>query len=199
MMRNIPISRVTTQPTFEPVTVEQVKANAYIVSDTSYDDLISSQFIPAARRYVEQITERSLVTQTRKQYHDCLSPEITVRYGPLQSVTSVTYKDSAGDTQTLTSSLYTVDTASIPGRIVEAYNRSYPSSITDTNSVVITAICGYGSTIASVPIIYRRAIILLCTHWHLNRDTVACGEVSSDMATTLQNMLAIEGATVTYA
>ena len=198
-MPRVPISRVTVEPAIEPVTVAEVKANAFIESDTSYDPFIEKQLIPTARVYVEEIAERSLITQTRAQYHDCLDTTIRVRYGPVQSITSITYKDSAAASQTLTASLYTVDTASIPGRVVQAYNATYPSSIEDTNSVVVTAVCGYGTTAASVPIIYRRAIILLSTFWHNNRAAFACGESDDATMMALQRMLAIGGAVVSYA
>lgn len=198
-MKYIATNRVYTEPASEPVTVEDVKANAFIVDDDSYDDFIQSQLIPQARRYVEKLANRSLITQTRKQYHDELRTEIILRYSPVQSVTSITYKDTNNATQTLTSTLYTVDTASIPARVNEAYNQTYPSAICDTNSVVITYVAGYGSTMASVPIIYRRAIILLATHWFHNRTAFACGDVDAATMAAMESLIAIEGATLEYA
>lgn len=195
----IPTSTVTSGPAIEPVTAAQVKDNAFIINDTQHDNFIDEQLIPHARATVEELAKRSLITQTRVQRQDCLETVMYLRYGPVQSVTSITYKDSTNTTQTLASSKYTVDTASIPARVVEAYNQTYPSSNVDTNSVVITAIHGYGSTAASVPIIYRRAIILLATFWFNNRAAFACGDVDDAVMKAVEQLLAIEGRTLEYA
>lgn len=199
MTRNIPINRVTVAPAPEPVLAYDVKLNAYIVDDTSWDEFINTQLIPTARAYVENLANRSLITQTRRQYYDSLPSEFHLRFPPVISVLSITYKDTAGVAQTLSGSLYTVDAASYPGRIYPAYQQTWPSAACDTNSCYVTYTAGYGTTAASVPIIYRRAIILLCTHWFNNRDAFACGDVSSDMQSALEAMLAIEGATPEYA
>ena len=197
-MAHIPVNRVTVEPTIEPVTVEEVKENAFIVSDNSYDSYIRSQLIPSARQYVEELANRSLITQTRAQYYDDLEYVMYLRYGPVQSVSSITYKDSQAVQQTLTSSLYTVDTASIPARVVQAYDQNYPSAICDTNSVVVTSVCGYGSTAASVPLIYRRAIILWASLELNNRVPIACGDEYRRSLEALEQLIAIEGRTVEY-
>jgi len=198
-MAHIPVNRVTVEPTIEPVTVNEVKENAFIISDTSYDSYIRSQLIPEARQYVEELANRSLITQTRAQYYDCLESCMYLRYGPIQSVSSITYKDSTATSQTLTASLYTVDTSSIPARVCQAYDQTYPSAIVDTNSVVVTSVCGYGATAASVPLIYRRAIILWASLELNNRVPLACAESYRNSLDALKSMIAIEGATVEYA
>tara|TARA_Y100000310_G_scaffold246825_1_gene252230 strand:- start:4799 stop:5392 length:594 start_codon:yes stop_codon:yes gene_type:complete len=196
---SIPVNEVTVEPTIEPVTVPEVKENAFIVDDTSADLLIKKQYIPEARKLVEKLANRSLITQTRAQYYDSLEYEMFLRYGPVQSISSVTYKDSNESSQTLTSTKYTLDAKSIPARLNIGYNETYPLSITDTNSVVVTMVSGYGSTIASVPLIYRRAIIMWATILFNNRSPIACGDGYEKSLAALQQMLAIEGATPEYA
>lgn len=197
--RTIPINRVTSAPAAEPVTATDVKLNAYVVEDTTWDDFITDQLIPTARNYVERLANRSLITQTRRQYYDTLPDEFYLRYPPVITVSAITYMDTAGDSQTLTGSLYTVDAVSYPGRIYPAYQQTWPSAASDTNSCYVTYTAGYGATGASVPIIYRRAIILLCTHWFNNRAAFACGEADEATQAALESMLAIEGATLEYA
>lgn len=198
-MAHIPINRVSVEPAIEPVSVAEVKEAAFIVGDNSYDTYIKTQLIPAARRYVEQLAKRSLITQTRIQYYDDLDSVMYLRYGPVQSISSVTYKDSTATQQTLTASLYTLDAQSIPARLVEAYNQTYPSAICDTNSVAVTMVSGYGLTAASVPIIYRRAIILWASLELHNRVPIACAAEYMASLGALQSMIAIEGATLEYA
>lgn len=195
-MKNIPTNRVTVEPVIEPVTVSDVKLQAMIATSVTQHDALLLQEILEARQTVEQLTNRSLITQTREQYYDELSEDIYLRYGPVQSVSSITYKDSNEVSQTLTASLYTVDTKSIPGRVVIGYDKTYPSSITDTNSVVVTYVAGYGTVSTAVPIIYRRAIAKLAAYRFTHREF---GEDDSVVMEALVSMLQIAGATLEYA
>lgn len=192
-------SEVTTEPVLEPITVADVKDAAFIIDDSSYDLYISKQLIPSARRHVEELAVRSLITQTRKQYYDDLRDIMWLRYGPVSAITSVTYKDSNESSQTLTSSLYDLDNKREPARLVRGYNETYPSSITDTNSVVVTMTCGYGSTYTSVPIIYRRACIMWAALELHNRVPIACADDYRKALSALETMLSIEGRTREYA
>lgn len=197
MIFNAPTNVVTVQPAIEPVSPSDVAANAYIVDDTSDYPFLSEQCIPAARKMVETLACRSLITQTRKQIYDCLPSCFSLRYGPVQQVNSITYTDYNEATQTLSSSLYDVDTSRIPGRIHQGYGDSWPAALHKTNSINVTYVAGYGSTPNAVPILYRRAIIILCTHWYNNRDQFGCD--SDDIANRVIEMIALEGRTLEYA
>ena len=95
---------------------------------------------------------------------------------PLQSVTSITYVDDAGDTQTLSSSLYQVDTKSQPGRIIPAYGESWPTVRSNTlNAVTVNFVAGYGDDPEDVPAGLRHAVKFLCGHWFEQRETVVIG------------------------
>lgn len=199
MTFTIPTNVVTVEPKVEPIGPEDVKANAYVVDTEEDNKFITDQLIPTARRYVEELAKRSLITQTRKQSYDCMpcSP-FFLRYSPVQSTTiTFTYVDTNGTTQTLASTEYNVDILRIPGRVEEAYGKAWPSAREQANSVNITYTAGYGAAAKSVPIIYRRCMIVLCTHWYDNRDQLGC--VGEDMAGKLEGMLAIEGRTLEYA
>lgn len=197
MRFNAPTNIVTVEPALEPVTPEDVKANAYVVDDSSDDTFIRTQLIPSARKMVETLANRSLITQTRQQIYDYLPECFWLRYGPVQTVSSVTYTDYNQAVQTLSATLYDVDSNRIPGRIHQGYGKVWPASLSKTNAVKVTYVAGYGATGSSVPIIYRRAIILLATHWYNNRDQFGCE--TDDMACAVASMLALEGRTLEYA
>lgn len=183
----------------EPVSVPEIQANAYIVSNDD-NDFIRDQLIPQARRMVEVLAGRSLITQTRKQTYDFLpAAPLYLRFSPVQSVSTFTYVDTSGVTTTLATTEYDVDTLSIPGRIEEAYNKTWPASRHTTNAVNVTYLAGYGTTPSSVPIIYRRAIIILATHWYQNRTAFACGDVDASVLSGIMDLIAIEGRTLEYA
>ena len=134
-------------------------------SPVSQDETLLSDFITTARQQAEEITGRALITQTWYYYlNDWPGDDfIKLPYAPLASVTSVSYTDTDGTTSTLSSSDYSVDTDSEPGRIVLDYGESWPSvSLAPKNPICVEYVCGYGATSASVPkpiLIWIRALI----------------------------------------
>lgn len=164
--------RVTTGPTDEPVTLAEFKAHQRI-DGTDEDDLCGS-YIVTARTLCELQARRSFVTQTLQlrleEWPSCAY--IRLPRPPLQSVTSVTYVDSAGSTQTLSSGDYTVDGGGEPGRIWLAYGKSWPTeTLRPGPAITITYIAGYGAA-AYVPPIYKHAIQLTAGHFYENREEV---------------------------
>lgn len=88
---------------------------------------------------------------------------------PLQSITSITYIDGTGTQQTLSPTLYLVDTNTEPGRITPSYGNIWPIIRQQIASVQVTYVCGYG-TAAQVPDTFKEAIKLLVNHWYVNRE-----------------------------
>lgn len=74
--------------------------------------------------------------------------EIYLPLPPLQTVDSVKYYDQDGVQQTLSSSLYIVDTVSEPARITPAYGTTWPSTQNRINAVEVAFTCGYGLAVA---------------------------------------------------
>ena len=74
---------------------------------------------------------------------------------PLQSITSITYVDEDGATQTLATSVYSVDAPTGPtcarGRIYPKYEQEWPTTRCEPGAVTVTFVAGYGTTGASVP------------------------------------------------
>lgn len=142
-------------------------------TNTTGDPLLNL-LIKAARQAAELELRRYLVTQTVDAYLDAF-PCIDVRrldqehpyfaareirLPPLQSVTSITYTDGEGAEQTLDTSLYTVDAASIPARIVPAYGTTWPTTREQPNAVRVRFVAGYGAA-SAVPQCVK--------HWMLTR------------------------------
>lgn len=120
--------KLITAPSVEPVSVTEAKsAHNISISD---DDTLIGIFIKAAREYFEWRTGRT-VHETVWEYvlenwpaKDYIAlPRAT----PLISITSVIYKDSDGAATTWSSSEYIADSDEMPGRVVLAYNQSWPS------------------------------------------------------------------------
>lgn len=170
---------LVTPPALDPVSLAEAKAHARI-SSTDEDGLIAG-YILAARQWAETFTQRKLVTQTwdwsLDQFPACLEPPI----GPVQSVASVKYIDTAGAQQTLAPSEYQVDASSHVARIVPAYGKSWPSTRLQLNAVTVRLAVGYGSGPGDMPEPVRQAILLLIGHFYENRETVTAGTTVSEL------------------
>lgn len=164
---------VTVQPTIEPLTVAEVATHLR----TSADPELAA-YIIAARQYCETYTRRSFITRTLRytldQFPTCES-YLALPRPNLLTVTSVQYVDTNGDTQTFSSSDYSVDTASLPGRIILDYGVSWPSTRCQPNAVTVTYTAGYGATTDAVPESIKQAMKLLIGDWYENREAKFVG------------------------
>jgi uncharacterized phiE125 gp8 family phage protein len=146
---------VVTEPTDEPVTIEQVKDHLRIDivdSDEEIDLMISE-----ARAIAENYCRRSLATKTLCLTLDEFEPIIRLPSGPVQSIESIEYVDSDGATQTLAESVYRSDLAAEPARITPAWGESWPSTRCVTGAVTIEYVAGF----TTLPTPIRRAILRL--------------------------------------
>ena len=151
---------VVTGPAIEPVNLSDVRAHLRI-DDTDSDSILYA-LVQAARDDVESRTHRAMIERTLDVKYDCFGNTMELPQGPLQSVTSVKYLDTAGDEQTLDSSIYRVLTkGDAPGTVELAYSQSWPSLYGVSSPVTIRIVAGFGTTRASVPMPLRQAMLLL--------------------------------------
>ena len=136
----MPLS-LTTAPTAEPIDLAEAKLHARV--DGSDDDVLVASWITAARLYCETFTRRALVTQTWKLTLDGFASKIVLPHAPLQAVTSITYIDAAGATQTVTSTVYAVDTDAEPGIVRLGYGQTWPTTRGFANDVTVNYVAGY--------------------------------------------------------
>ena len=179
---------ISSEPSIEPVTVDEAKDHMRV--DHESEDGYISSLIVAARLHAQMVTRRAFITQTWVYYLDTFPSEIQIYLPPLQSVSSITYVDVDGVTQTLGTSIYTVDTDSEPGLIYEAYNQSWPSIRTVEKSITITYVAGYGTTASTVPEGIRQAMLILISHWYENREPFIVGTSLAPVPLTIDALLA---------
>ena len=171
----------TSAPSVEPVTVAEAKAHMRV--DHSTDDTLIGNLIKAAREHCEHSTGRALITQTWESRFDYWPSGgvIYVPKPPLQSVTSIVYIDTAGASTTLSASVYDVDTNATPGRILPAYNESWPSVQDHTNVITVTYVAGFGDAASDVPEGLRIAILQLVAQWYEHREAISAGISTADL------------------
>jgi uncharacterized phiE125 gp8 family phage protein len=173
-----------TAPATEPVTVDDAKLHLRI--SHADDDALIESLIVAARQHVESFTHRALITQVwdlKLDEFPSSDESIWFPKAPLLTSTApvVTYTDAAGDSQTWSSSYYTVDAPSGPharrGRIFLNYGQTYPGTRVIDHAVSIRFYCGYGSATA-VPEPIKAAMKLLMGHWFTNREAVSANALA---------------------
>ncbi len=167
--------RMLTAPDELPVTLAEARTHLEIV-DTDRDDAISAWIADATGELdgKDGILGRALVTQQWELALDrfpCGS-EIGIPLPPLRSVESITYTDTNGDTQTLATSVYAVDTVSEPGVVSLKYGQTWPSTRCERNAVSIQFTAGYG-TADDVPETLKSAIKLRVGDRFANRESQA--------------------------
>lgn len=183
---------LVTPPDIEPITLSEAKAHLRV--DTTAEDVLISCLIQAAREYAETFTNRALVTQTYDLILDGF-PACDVIELPrpkLQSVTSISYIDTAGDSQTWASSNYDVDTSGVFGRIALADGISWPSTQSSINTVNIRFVTGYGDETSDIPQSIKQGMLMYIADLYDNRDSSIKGVSISPAMFTANHLLSQE-------
>lgn len=154
----------TTQPAVEPVTVAEAKAHLRV--DTSDDDTYIGTLVTAARQWVEEYLDRSLVNTQWTMRLDSFPYEIELPRPPIATsgtttAVSVTYTLGSEATATLSTASYRVDRNSTPGVVRQLRSGTWPANLDDYNAVTVTWWAGYGASGSSVPAAIRHAILMV--------------------------------------
>lgn len=128
---------VTTPATSEPVSISEAKRQVRAVDFTDDDDYLTD-LIATARNHVEKYCGVYLAPQTVSVRADkwCDFEFLPVR--PVQSVTSITYVDVTGATQTLATSVYELR----GDAVVLKYGQVWPP-IQTGSLITLTAAVGF--------------------------------------------------------
>ena len=177
-----------TAPAREPISLQEAKDHLRVTA-TDEDALIES-LITAARQTIEGrfgVIQRALITQTWDWTLDGFPSDSTVAlqvpFPPLQSVTSITYLDGDGASQTWSAAKYTVDAKSLIGRIIPAWDEDYPETRSVINAVTVRFAAGFGGAQQDVPMPIRQAMLLLIGHMYENRETHIMGVAVAELPT----------------
>lgn len=140
----------TAAPAENPVSVAHAKEHLRIESSQTADDQLILRYIAAATAWVEKETNRALVTQTWAMRLDdfprcdgARGRYIELPKPPGVSVTSITYVDTAGTTQTLATDRYAVVADEWQPFVCEAYGTTWPTVRSQPGAVTVTYVAGY--------------------------------------------------------
>jgi uncharacterized phiE125 gp8 family phage protein len=181
---------VTSGPAVEPLTTEEARMQLRVDLDAE-DDLIDAA-VKAARAYVETNTRRKLITQTvvltQTGLHGWLLPLPVL---PIQSVTSVQYKDPAtGALTTWDAANWQIVQSAEPAHIAPAYGLTWPTVRSDFDNVVVTMVAGYGDAATDIPSDLIAAVRLMTAHFFENRQEEYAGTVVSKLSVGADRLIA---------
>ena len=164
----------TTQPTAEPVSLAE--AQLHLRLDTAGsppahpDDALVRGLISAARENAEQYTGVTIASCTYEAQGAAVDSKLSLQTYPVTSVSSVTYQDSDGVTQTVAAADYYVDNFARPSRLV--FKQNAPSQ-----DLTVQFTAGY--TDLSSPNPYpcpagvKAAILIMLGNLYENRESVS--------------------------
>lgn len=212
--------RLITAPASEPVT--QLEAETHLRLQPGDDLQHVADTIAAATLFVESYCNRKLFEQTWELVlpgflgEDTLElgsrnhgrypgfgftdpatrpgelPFIELPLGRIGSVTSIKYIDVNGAEQTLGASVYTVDTASEPGRLMLAYNQDWPETRSpqwDAVKIRYTAGWPAASGAWTGPASLKRGLLMAIAHLYDNRGAVVIGNLVSNIPYSMAAVL----------
>ena len=167
---------ISTAPTVEPVSAADAKAHLRVTHTN--DDSYITNAITAARKQVEMDIGRSLIAQTAVYRSDRFpKTPFCLPNPPISAVSSITYYDSAGATQTVATTNYALDSYS--GQLDMTSTGSWPEPRGQAGDVTITYTAGYGTAATHVPEGIIHAIKLLVTDLYENRNLTMADAVEN--------------------
>ena len=166
---------ITSAPAVEPVSVAEAKTHLNVTN--SADDTFIGTLITAARRYVEQVTGRQLITATWRLSMDRFPNEIQLPYPPYSSTTSIVYTASDGTSTTLATAAYQIDIDTEPVRIMPAWAYTWPTTRQVYRAVQVTYVAGYGAAGTSVPADILAAMKSIIATLYEFREPVVTGTI----------------------
>ena len=171
--------RRITAATAKSVSVEG--ARAFLNVDHRDDDELISSLIVASERWVESRYGLAIMSQTWRLTLDSFSLEchylrdgiIRLARPPFGAVSSLSYLDTAGASQSLTGSAYRVSDEGLDVRIEPAAGTSWPSTYCVAGAVTLDHTAG-SSTAEAVSPVVRLAVKDCVADRYENRE-MACG------------------------
>jgi uncharacterized phiE125 gp8 family phage protein len=176
---------VTVPPASAALSLAQAKAHLRV--EGSDEDTLIDDYVAAAQQMVEGMTGVRLVTQTVTIRSDDWDDLARLPIAPVQSVSSITYVDTAGAAQTVSANDYSVRAEALEPAIQIDFGEVWPERETDS-LFTVTAVVGY----TTVPPVFLSAIRLIVGDLYAMRETAQVGASASQIpsAATVDALLA---------
>lgn len=136
--------QIANEPLIEPISLTEAKLHLRV--DHSTDDTLIASLIRAARQYCENFQNRTYIATTYNLKLSQFCDVIELPRSPIVTINSITYVDSGGTTQTVSSSVYELDTYVEPNAVVLKYSQIWPNTRGHRNDITINYTAGYSAS-----------------------------------------------------
>lgn len=182
---------ITVAATAEPVSMAQALRQCRLEPDDTLNLEYIQDLIPRARAHVERQCAVRFATQTvtmscdhftahrwwqQTEYMQSAGDMARLPEAPVQSITSISYVDVDGMTQTLSASVYELRADGLEAAIVLKYNQVWPP-IQVGSRITVVAVVGY----ATAPEDVVHAMLVLISFWFENREAVHIGTMATNL------------------
>jgi len=138
-----------TPPAAEPIDTETAKV--FLRIDGDDQDAEIAVYVAGARAEVERVTSTRLIEQTVELSADSFADLDHLPIGPVISVTSVAFRDSAGAPTTIDSAVYERFGAGLENGIRPVPGATWPGAGTMKGAITVRLVVGYGASIDALP------------------------------------------------
>ena len=176
-------STVTVAPTVEPVTLVEAKEQCGILVGEAHFDGMLNRLIKAARAHAEEYCSARWAGQTVTAQCDTFGDLARLPDGPLESVTSISYVDPAGEEQTISDDVYEPRKDGLEPSIVLKSGQSWPR-IGFGSRIALTAVYG-----GEAPDSVKHAMLMLIGHWYVNREAAVTGTIATTIPIAVDALL----------
>lgn len=147
-----------TEPVTDPITAAEVAE--YLRIDYDDHDSMIANYAKEARRSLEDgYLWKCCISQTCVDRFNEFE-EMELHWQPVSAISSITYTDTAGATQTLASTVYELGNNHGIWHVRLKYGQTWPATRSHNDVVTVTYTAGYGTSASSVPEAIRQAIIM---------------------------------------
>lgn len=169
---------VTVAPTDEPLTLADAKTHCRVDGTDSDSEL--GAMVSAARVFAEDYCGVKLGAQTVVLRCSSFCDFVDLPIAPVTSISSITYLDTDGVEQTLSTSVYEGVLIGLEPSIRLKINQSWPAVRCASDAIRVTVAAGY----SEVPAPVQHAMLLMIGNWF---DSRAVGELTEGPKALLSN------------
>lgn len=155
------IERIS-DPATEPLSLAEVRT--FLRIDGADEDSLLDELIATSRMLAEEVTGKSMITQSWKiAYDDCAPAEVMLPYGPVQSITSVKSIDEDGNETVVAATSYHLNAAK---------DTLVFESVPSGHRVEIVVVTGFGNAATDVPSSIRQGMLVHVANLYEHRDSM---------------------------
>ena len=164
-----------TVPATELVTIAEARQQARSDSDTDLDTELT-RLITVARNHVEKYCGIRIGSQTIVAKCDSFDDMARLPEAPAISITSITYVDTGGATQTLSTDVYELRADDLDAAVVLKFNQSWPA-IQPGSRITLTSVVGYAT---APPAVHHAMLLHIADHFADHEMVVVNGFTTFD-------------------